>query len=229
MTEDRKPETSGMAEVSAKFKHEVTVDTALSALWQEWQQCFEENDKAAADNANWDETFAALMAVEDRIENTPAHSVEEAAVKLRVAKRWIDMEYPNGPSDDAKMPRKESLTLSALADLERLAGAVSKQGMSDQHLLDLEREVLERGSFLNRTKPGKDHTEEERARLFAKLTDMEVEIIEAPAHTAIGVAVKLRRLETRHFEGGPWWSITGASRQPWRRLSAWRAKGLPWP
>ncbi len=99
-------------------------DTALSALWQEWQRACEANDKACedVDNARSDETFAALMAVEDRIENTPARSVKGAATKLRVAKYWINIEYPDGASGEAKMCRKDRLTLSTLANLERLTG-----------------------------------------------------------------------------------------------------------
>ena len=82
--------------------------------------------------------------------------------------------------------------------MAEVSAKLSDAAMNDQHLLDLERQVLERISFLDRTEPGKDHTEEERGQLFDKLADMECEIVEAPAHTAAGIAVKLRRLRTRH-------------------------------
>ena len=90
-----------------------STDEALSALWSEWQRACEANDKALKDEdkaklakeaitdhetpeyraatAEFEaaqerpgKTFAALMAVEDRIENMAARSVKGAATKLRV-------------------------------------------------------------------------------------------------------------------------------------------------
>ena len=143
-------------EAEAAVEAAASTDEALSALWQEWQRLCEANDKAVEDEDKAklakeaitdhetpeyraaaaefeaaqerpEETFAALMAVEGRIENTPARSVKGAAIKLRMAKYLIDIEHPDGPSDEAEMSREDSLTLSVLADLERMPDVVSPQ------------------------------------------------------------------------------------------------------
>ena len=143
MTEDRKTPTPGMAEVSPKFVHqaaaavggEASAGETLSVLWQEWRRLWEAN-KEAAEELEDDELamkiFAALGAVERRMEAMPARTTAEALNKLRVAGIWINVE--KHPQDTLSMVKL--LTLSALADLERLALAGEAAPIGEASLIE---------------------------------------------------------------------------------------------
>ena len=198
MTDERKPETPGLAEVSPKFVDEAeaaveaaaSTDEALAALWQEWQRLWEANKKAveeAQDDKLASETFTALMAVEKRMEDMPARTAAGVWNKLQVAGVWIDTN--RGSPDEDKMGVVERLTLSALADLERMSQGIApstiKEPVIDEPLLALERRW--RAAVKAHEEAGID-TEEER---LTESLEAQKKILTTPARSVAGVLVKL--------------------------------------
>lgn len=164
MTEDRKPETPGLAEVSAKFAHgaeaaveaAVSTDEALFALWQERERLRQQYDEAieksdlaftaklditetetpeyltaaAAHEAaeqHQQETSDAIVAAENRMAKMPAHTIKGALLKLRVVGVEITDEIKgrDGVLDETLLSSERRLTLSARDDLDRLVSAAT--------------------------------------------------------------------------------------------------------
>ena len=203
MTEDRKPEAPGMEEVSAKFvdeaeaagEAETSTDENLSALWQEWQRLWEANKKAveeAQDDKLASEIFATLMTVEKRMEGMPARTVAGALLKLRVVGVWVYNERDD--TFEGKMGVMWRLTLSALADLERLARQriVTMPEIEDP-VIALKREWEARYKALDeqRDDPNADDSDEAVQPFYDRLHETEVQILRTQATTSAGIAVKL--------------------------------------
>ena len=181
------------------------------------------------------ETSDAIVATENRMAKVPARTVAGALLKLRVVGIEITGDFTDryGVLDETQMDSEKRLTLSALADLERLAGKagvlqdaerLAGEGATtrpaaadDSHLLSLERrwnEINARRRELKADDAEKDDDHPdvlEDERLFNERTDIEIVIAKAPAHTATGVAIKLRQLQINHEvgEGGAVWDAEG--------------------
>ncbi len=164
MTDERKSETPGLAEVSPKFVDEAeaivgaeaSTDEALFGLWQEHERLtaqYEEATRqygvaettqqaiietetpeydtaaAAAEDAGQrqQEASDAVVATENGMARVPARTVAGALLKLRVAGAEIAGEFRgrDGALDETLLGSVERLTLSALADLERLVGTTT--------------------------------------------------------------------------------------------------------
>ena len=108
MTEDRKPETPGVSEASAKFVDEAEAATAapppsasetddpLIALGQQWKEAYD-NWQARIPTAGSDEEWTVqddersttlgkiAWGIEDQAADIPAQSVDGVLVQLRIA------------------------------------------------------------------------------------------------------------------------------------------------
>ena len=105
---------------------------------------------AAAEDAGerQQEVSDAVVAAENRMAKMPARTVAGALLKLRVAGAEIAGEFkgPDGALDETSMLSEQRLVLSALADLEHLAGVV---GMVRDPVLALKREWETRSKALD--------------------------------------------------------------------------------
>ena len=206
MTDERKPETPGLAEMSPKFiaeaeaavETETSTDEALAALWEEWQRLWEANKKAveeAQDDKLAGEIFSTLMTVEKRMEGMPARTVAGALLKLQVVRVWVYNERDE--TFEGEMGMMWRLTLSALADFERLARQriVTMPEVEDP-VLALKRKWETRWERY-KSMPD-DSPDEAMAPHHAALTEAEFAIYRTPATTPEGMAIKLRMWGRNH-------------------------------
>lgn len=79
------------------------------------------------------ETSDAIVAAENRMATVPARTVAGTLLKLRVVGIEVADEFkePDGVLNEASLGSVERLTLSALADLERLAGEAAPMGLTN--------------------------------------------------------------------------------------------------
>ena len=140
MTEDRKPETLGMSEASAKFVREAEATAAappssasvsedpVLALKREWDTRWEryESETDRSDEVI-DPLHAWLNEAEFAIHRTPATTPAGIALKLKMWTRnhcpgIVSYDWWKAPLDEFDDDLDELPILSALHDLERLTG-----------------------------------------------------------------------------------------------------------
>jgi len=91
------------------------------------QRLKEEPPRCDAEYRSWDvctsAIFQQLMAVERLISDTPAATIDDVLIKLRIAGYWVDLEYGSGRIVEAEaeeMTLEERMTLSAYRDIKRI-------------------------------------------------------------------------------------------------------------
>ena len=107
----------------------------IPELWIERQRLHAENQRnlseeeevSAAEYSEWqkrDKTvFRQLIACERAISETPAASIDDVLIKVRIAGYWVELEYaPFGKLDDGDkyISDEEHMTLTAYRDIKRL-------------------------------------------------------------------------------------------------------------
>ena len=97
----------------------------IPALWIDRQRLYAENQqwlseeparRDAAEYSEWErrEVYVELTAVESAICSTPAASIDDVLIKVRLAGYWIDLEHGSGRIvEDDDMTREERMTLMA--------------------------------------------------------------------------------------------------------------------
>ena len=210
MTDERKPETPGMAEVSPKFVDEAeaavaaetSTDEALAALWQEhkrlraqYSEAIKETDLAftakkaitETETSEYDTAAGALETTEQR-----QREILSALTALETRITTVPAHTAAGVLVKLRVASPEigeEVPLSALADLERLA----RTTLPEDSVLALKREWEARYKALDeqRDDPAADDSDEAVQPFFDRLRETEIQILRTQATTPAGIAVKL--------------------------------------
>ena len=149
------------------------------------------------------ETSDAILATENRMAKMPARTVAGALSKLRAVGVEITDEIKgrDGVLDETSLGSMERLTLSALADLERLGGEAAPIGATsviEDPVLALKGEWEARYKVLNEQPD--DDSDEALQPFYDRVHETEVQILRTPATSLAGIMVKLVLWARQHLE-----------------------------
>ena len=217
-----KPETPGMAEVSAEFVAEAEAATAtppssasvpddpLIALGEQWKEAYDNWLEFDTDGASNEEVKALeerkselgdiAWRIEDQAADIPARSIAGVLAQLRMAGEHYYLMERDGTKKQEWANTYAHLTWQAWEGLERLAGEAVPIGeasvMIDDPLLALERRMLAVEAVID--EPG----QEAPKSVHREWWSLQDQVAGMPAISIAGIAVKLRlmRANTEYLD-----------------------------